>query len=80
MKEEGFGKQPAAWKDESQAQVVFYGFQMGGIEVFFITAMRACNHRDLGDTGAACQLCPSLLIGLDKSQFLIVPPRDLGSG
>lgn len=42
--------------------------------MFFITTMRACNHRDLGDTGAACQLCPSLLTGLDKSQFLIPHP------
>lgn len=30
MKEEGFGKQPAARRDESQAQAVFGGLQMGG--------------------------------------------------
>lgn len=46
--------------------------------MFFIIAARACNHRDLGATEAACQLFPPLLAGFDKSQFHIYPTQGPG--
>lgn len=46
--------------------------------MFFIIAVRACNHRDLGATGAACQLFPPLRAGFNKSQFYIYPTQGPG--
>lgn len=46
--------------------------------MFFIITARACNHRDPGATGAACQLCPPLLGDFDKSQVLIFPTQGPG--
>jgi hypothetical protein len=37
--------------------------------VFLTITVRACNHRDLGATGAVYQLCFPLLAGFDKSHL-----------
>lgn len=46
--------------------------------MLFNIAVRACNHGDLGATRAACQLCPPLPAGFDKSQFLLFPTQGHG--